>query len=142
MQNNRLTLSDTIADIVNHPAFRGYGELLLPWENNAPYYDTSLRNVGRSMPYHSNVRPEVVLSAINSMIDEVNSGKTIFYNFYSEEQKKQDPSKNQTGLFFFRGEPGAPLQLFAPAVASDMWDHYTKAFHWQRRSEKRGSMCL
>jgi acetyl esterase/lipase len=114
MENNHLSLSDSIGDIVNHPAFRGYGEQFLPWQNNASYYDTSLRNVGRLMPYHSNVRPEVVLSSINFMIDEVNSGKTIFYDFYSEEQNQQDPSKNQTGLFFFRGEPGAPFAIICP----------------------------
>lgn len=111
---NHLTLDNSVHDIVNHPAFRGFGELLLPWENNSSYYDVSLKNVGRLMPYHSNVRPEVVLSSINFMIDEVNSGKTIFYEFYSEEQKQQDPSKNQTGLFFFRGDPGAPFAVICP----------------------------
>lgn len=114
MVNTHLILNDTVSDIVNHPAFQGFGELLLPWDNNARYYDTSLRNVGRLMPYHNNVRPEVVLSSLNHMIDEVNSGETIFYNFYSEQQKQQDPSRNQTGLFFFKGKPGAPFAIVCP----------------------------
>lgn len=114
MINNHLTLNDTVSDIVTHPAFQGFGELLLPWENNSSYYDTPLRNVGRLMPYHSNVQPEVVLSALNNMIDEVSSGRTIFYNFYSEQQKQQDTSNKQTGLFFFSGEPGAPFAIVCP----------------------------
>ncbi|MDR8392651.1 alpha/beta hydrolase [Aliifodinibius sp. S!AR15-10] len=114
MVQNHLTLNDTVSDIVNHPAFEGFGELLLPWENNSSYYDTPLRNVGRLMPYHSNVQPEGVLSALNDMIDEVSSGRTIFYNFYSEQQKQQDPSKKQTGLFLFRGEPRAPFAIVSP----------------------------
>ncbi|MDX1642250.1 MAG: hypothetical protein R3220_11165, partial [Balneolaceae bacterium] len=68
---NHLQLDDSVSDIVNHPAFEGFGERLLPWKNNRSYYDTSLRNVGRLMPYHSNVRPEVVVSALNDMINEV-----------------------------------------------------------------------
>lgn len=114
MENEHLTLDDDVRDIVHHPAFQGFGELLLPWENNSSYYTTSLRNVGRLMPYHSHVQPDVVLSALNDMIDEVGSGRTLFYSFYSEEQKNRDPSKKQTGLFFFRGEPGAPFSIVCP----------------------------
>ena len=74
-----LTTSDYVRDIVNHPAFEGFGELLLARDNNSSYYDTRLSNVGSLMPYHGNVRPDVVVSALNRMIDEVGNGKTVFY---------------------------------------------------------------
>ena len=111
---SHLTLNNTVRDIVNHPAFHGFCEMLLPWENNSPYYNIPLKDVSSLMPYHSNVRPDVVLSSVNYMIDEVNGGKTIFYNIYSEEQKKRDPSLKQTGLFFFRGKAGAPFAIVCP----------------------------
>jgi len=38
----------------------------------------------------------------------------VFYSFYSEAQKKQQPARNQTGLFFFRGTSGAPFAVIAP----------------------------
>jgi len=44
--HSRLTLSDKVGDIVNHPAFKGFGEMLLPREDNSSYYNTSLRNIG------------------------------------------------------------------------------------------------
>jgi len=109
-----LTLTQTVGDLANHPAFRGFGELLLPWDANARYYATSLSKVGSLMPYHGQVQPAVVLSAVNHLIKEVNSGKTIFYSFYSPQQKQQDTSKEQTGLFFFRGKPGAPFAVVCP----------------------------
>ena len=31
-----------------------------------------------------------------------------------EQQKRDDPSKNATGLFFFRGKPGAPFAGVCP----------------------------
>ena len=98
-----LTLDHKVRDIVNHTAFQGFGELLLPLDNNSSYQNTSLRAVSSLMPYHSNVRPDVVLSSVNHMINDVASGKTIFYNFYTVQQKQQNPSLEQTGLFFFRG---------------------------------------
>ena len=41
-------------------------------------------------------------------------GKRVFYDFYTEEQKKEDPDKENTGLFFFRGRPGAPFAVVCP----------------------------
>jgi acetyl esterase/lipase len=66
------------------------------------------------MPYHGYVRPDVILDALNHMIDEVNQGKTIFYDIYTADQKRTDPGKSDTGLFFFRGKPGAPFVLLIP----------------------------
>jgi len=109
-----LTLNHRVGDIINHTAFQGFGEMLLPWDNNSSYYNTSLKDVGSLMPYHGNVHADILLSSINHLINEVNSGKQVFYNFYSELQKQQNPSMEQTGLFFFRGKPGAPFAIVCP----------------------------
>lgn len=66
------------------------------------------------MPYHNNVDPDTVVGAINHIIDEVGDGKTIFYDLYTKQQKQEDPTKESTGLFFFRGEPGAPFAIVCP----------------------------
>jgi len=55
--HTHLTLDNKVGDIVNHTAFKGFGELLLPWEDNSSYYNTSLKDVSSLMPYHSNVAP-------------------------------------------------------------------------------------
>ena len=101
-------------DIVNHPAFKGFSQLILPRENDTYYYDTPLSNVRSLMPYHSHVDPDIVVAALNHMIDEVKDGKTIFYDLYTEQQKQEDPAKEHTGLFFFRGDPGAPFAIVCP----------------------------
>ena len=109
-----LTTSNFVRDIVNHPAFKGFGNSILPRDDNTYYYDTRLNHVGSLMPYHSHVDPDIVVSAINHMIDDINDGKTIFYDFYTDEQKHQDPNKGNTGLFFFRGDPDAPFAIVCP----------------------------
>lgn len=111
---NHLTTDNAIRDIVNHPAFEGFSELFLPRDDNSGSYGTRLRNVGSLMPYHSHVEPNVVVGAINHMIDEINDGKTIFYDFYSEQEKQEDPTKESTGVFFYRGKPGAPFAVVCP----------------------------
>lgn len=110
----QLTVSHTVKQLVQHKAFNGFGELLLPYDDNSAYYDMPLSSVGRLMPYHGNVRPDVVLDAINQLIDDASSGKNIFYNIYTEAEKHQDASKRNTGIFFFRGKPDAPFAVVCP----------------------------
>ncbi|MBK1684517.1 alpha/beta hydrolase [Rhodoferax fermentans] len=73
-----------------------------------------LCNISTLLPYHSHVVPEAVVGALNRMIDDVSQGKTVFYEIYTEAEKRLDPSKRHTGLFFLRGKPGAPFAIIAP----------------------------
>jgi acetyl esterase/lipase len=112
--DKHLTADDRIRDLLAHPAFAGFGRLLLPWDDRAYDDAMQLRNIGSLLPYHSHVDPPTVVSALNHMIDDVNNGKTVFYEFYTDVEKKQQPAKSNTGLFFFRGKPGAPFAVIAP----------------------------
>lgn len=109
-----LSTRDSIGDILEHPAFTGFGRLVLPWDDRA--YDVSmrLRDVGTLLPYHSHVNPEDVVNALNRMIDDAGNGKAVFHDFYSAGQKREQPAREHTGLFFFRGRPGAPFAVIAP----------------------------
>ncbi len=109
-----VTTGDFVRSVVEHPAFKGFGEYLLPWNNRPQQLDAILSNVGSLLPYHSHVNPDIVVGALNHMIDEVASGREIFYDFYNERQKRQDPAKHSAGLFFFRGKPGAPFAVICP----------------------------
>jgi len=111
---DHITTNDTVRHIVNHPAFKGFSRLILPGDNETQNYDTPLNNVRSLMPYHNHVDPDIVVGALNHMIDEVKDGKTIFYDLYTEQQKREDPSKKHTGLFYYRGEPGAPFAIVCP----------------------------
>jgi acetyl esterase/lipase len=108
-----VSTSNTARDIIDYPAFEGFGQFILPLELGYDE-DMPLTRVGSLLPYHSNVKPGEVVNSINSMIDEINDGQTIFYDYYTDAQKWQDPAKVSTGLFFFRGNPGAPFAVVCP----------------------------
>jgi acetyl esterase/lipase len=73
-----------------------------------------LTRIASLLPYHSHVDPETVANGLNRMIDDAARGQTVFYSFYSETQKKQQPDRANTGLFFFRGKPGATFAVISP----------------------------
>jgi acetyl esterase/lipase len=109
-----LRVTGSIGDVLTHPAFVGFGRLLLPWDDRR--YDSAmpLTDVGSLLPYHTHVAPAVVVSSLNRLIDDANAGRTVFYNIYTDAQMDAEPSRRNTGMFFFRGKPGAPFAVIAP----------------------------
>jgi acetyl esterase/lipase len=113
-KGEHLTPDDTIQDLLNHPAFAGFARLLLPWDDRPYDHGMRLRGIGSLLPYHSHVDAGTVVSALNQMIDDVNNGRTVFYDFYTQNEKDEQRARSNTGLFFFRGKPGAPFAVIAP----------------------------
>ena len=109
-----LSPESRIGDLLRHPAFQGYARLLLPWDDRS--YDEGMRlsELGSLLPYHSLVDPRVVVTGLNRIIDDVNTGRQVFHAFYTEEQQRRDPTKRRTGLFFFHGKSVAPFAIVSP----------------------------
>ena len=103
---HHVTTGDSVRSVVDHPAFSGFGDYLLPWDNRPQQLDILFSDIRSLLPYHSHVNPEVVVDALNYMIDQVDAGQTIFYDFYTDRQKQLDPAKNTAGLFFFKRKTG------------------------------------
>ena len=95
-----LTIHSTIADVLTHPAFDGFSRYILPleWGYDA---DMQLSNVSRLLPYHNYIDAERCVGYINQMIDSVATGRRIYY----------DLGREDAGLFFFRGTPGAKFAV-------------------------------
>ena len=133
-----LRVDDTVGDLLAHRAFAGFGRLLLPWDDRR--YDTSmrLRDIGSLLPYHSHVDPAVVVSSLNQMIDDAAAGLTIFHDFYTAAEKEAEPSRRNTGLFFFRGTPGAPFAVIAPGGGFAYVASVHEGFPYAAEISKRG----
>ncbi len=57
-QSRHLSQDSTIGDLIRHPAFKGFGGLILPWDDRAYDYRMKLSEVGDLLPYHSHVDTE------------------------------------------------------------------------------------
>jgi acetyl esterase/lipase len=89
-------------------------QYILPWEDGFIVTITKPLAIKRLLPYLGAWDVGTDVNGINFLIDEVNAGKTIHYDFNSAEEKTADPSKEATGLLFIEGDPGA---LFALVLA-------------------------
>ena len=135
-----LSVGHSVRDVFeNHPAFAGHGRLILPWDDRTYDEDVRLSNIGSLLPYHSHVSPDVVVGALNHMIDDANSGKALFFDFYTEAQKRAEPSKAHTGLFFFRGKLRAHyLAIVAPGGGFSYVGSVHEGFPYALEISKKG----
>lgn len=102
------TRESRIEDVQNDPAFDGFGRLLFP--TNTYYYSgDTLEEL--EFTYYSHIDPEETVEIVNTLYDRVEAGQTVFYDIYTEQEKKADPAKRDTGLFYFKGNPGEKFAI-------------------------------
>ena len=102
-ESGPFTTDTPIEDVKNDPVFGDYGRLLFPVDEGYSSGDTlgELRLV-----WYNNIDPEETVEIVNTLWQRVSDGETVFYDIYTDEEKAADPEKGDTGLFFFKGEPG------------------------------------
>ena len=93
----------TILEVIDDPVFDGYGRLLFPVDGRY-YQGNTLGNL--QLTWYNNIDSDKTVEIVNYLKTQVLNGERIFYDIYSEEEKKKDPRKKDTGLFYFKGKPG------------------------------------
>ena len=97
------TVNSKITDVINDPVFEEYGRLIFPVDSS--YYSGDTLGELR-LTWYNNIDPDKTVEIVNDLKARAQAGETVFYDIYTEEEKAEDPEKEDTGLFFFRGEAG------------------------------------
>lgn len=107
-QKMEINASTKLQDIINNPIFEDYGRLLFPANTNY-YRGDTLGNL--SLTWYDKPDTDKTVEIVSTLQDRAAAGEKIFYNIYTDEEIEADPSKADTGLFFFKGEPGARFAI-------------------------------
>lgn len=102
------TVDTPIDTVIHDPVFGDYGRLIFPVDSMY-YSGDTLGTLGLTWYHH--IDPDMTVEIVNTMRSRAQAGETIFYDIYTDEEKAEDPEKENTGLFFFRGEPGAEFAI-------------------------------
>lgn len=100
-----------VTDVIDNPLFAGYGRLIFPTAFGRPSASMTLDEVGSLLIYHNYVNTDTTIDVIREMEERRKQGEKIFYDIYTEQEKRRDPEKRDTGLFFFRGGANAPFAV-------------------------------
>lgn len=106
------TSESTVGEVLADPAFKNFGHLLFPVDRTVPE-NMSLADVSSSSVYvwYNNIQPDKTVEIINHLKSRATDGQPIFYPIYSKEEIAADPTKADTGLFYFGGENGKPYAI-------------------------------
>ena len=92
--------------LLNDEVFDGYGRLIFPVDMQISD-NLTLKNINTILPWYSEINTDKTVEIVNYMKEKAGSGQQIFYDIYSDDEKKSDLDKQNTGLFFFKGNTGA-----------------------------------
>ena len=102
-----VTKDTTVGEVIENPALSGFGHLLFPVDRDVPNGMT-LAEVSSSSVYvwYSHIQADKTVEIVSDVIGRAEHGEQVFYPIYTETEMAADLSKRDTGLFFFRGDPG------------------------------------
>ena len=105
---NKWNENTGIQEVVSYSAFGDWGRLIFPVDEGYCSGSTlgSLR-----LTWYSNIQSSKTVEITNWMQAKTEAGETIFFDIYTEQEKAADPAKKDTGLFFFKGNPGAKFAI-------------------------------
>ena len=109
----KVTKDTKVSEIINDPAFGNFGRLLFPVDRTVSGAMT-LEEISSSSVYtwYSNIKADKTVEIVNDLKSRSEDGEQIFYPIYSEEEMAENPEKRDTGLFYFKGKPGAKYAIF------------------------------
>ena len=106
IQEGPYTEDTKVTDVINDVVFDGYGRLIFPVDMQISD-NLTLKNINTILPWYSEINTDKTVEIVNYMKEKAGSGQQIFYDIYSDDEKKSDLDKQNTGLFFFKGNTGA-----------------------------------
>lgn len=102
------TVDSKITDVIQDVSFDDYGRLIFPM--NEEYYKGE--TLGQlQLIWYNNIDSVKTVEIVNCLKERADAGESVFYDIYTGNEKKADPAKEDTGLFFFRGDPGAKFAV-------------------------------
>lgn len=108
IQSENYTVNTKITDVINDPIFKNFGRLIFPVDSGYYSGDT----LGElKLTWYNNIDPDKTVEIVNYFKNRTESGDTVFFDIYTDEEKTLDPDKKDTGLFFFKGTPGEKFAI-------------------------------
>lgn len=117
---------DSFAYAEGHPAFAEFSTFIQPWKDQKNRVVTPKLSI-RSVCDFNHFNTQAIVDGFNFIIEE-SEKRDIFFDFYTEEERAADPSKEETGLIFIPGEKDKPFAFLVSGGAFQSVCLFAEAF--------------
>ncbi|MBQ9486878.1 MAG: hypothetical protein IJU91_03625, partial [Selenomonadaceae bacterium] len=90
------TQDTKIVDVIAYKNFENFGRLIFPVNRDIDK-NLTLKNLGDVLIWYSYINPDKTVEIVNYMKAKSDAGEKIFFDIYTDAEKKSDPRKNDTG---------------------------------------------
>lgn len=97
-----------MTDVVNDPVLGDAARLLFPAED---WYWSGDTLGSISLTWYMRPDTQTTVDVVNRLRTDAAAGQQVFYDIYTDAEKRADPAKRDTGLYFFRGDPSAHVAI-------------------------------
>lgn len=129
-------LTTSVQDVVADPVWPGYGRLLFPL-NRPIGADVTLEEASDLLPWFTHINPSTTVAVLNDLHRRAAAGERVFFDLYTAEEKQPDPTKNDTGLFVFKGDHDGKVAIVnaggAFVYVGALHDSFPQALELSRR---------
>lgn len=110
-----IAADDSFAYAQGHPAFAGFSTFIQPWKDAVNQVVIPLQSI-QMVCAVNHMNTASILDGFNFVIDAAARGP-IYYDFYTDEERAADPTKEETGLIFIPGDKDAPVAFLTSGGA-------------------------
>ena len=112
-QGTRMNLDDiaaqtVIESVISDTDFSPWGRLIFPAD---PGYWSGATLGTLRLTWYSDIDPAKTVEIVRYFKTQSLRGEPVFFDIYTEDEKRRDPQKRNTGLFFFRGKRNAKFAI-------------------------------
>ena len=108
MKTEEITAQTGIESVISDPDFTPWGRLIFPADSGY-WSGEELGNL--TLTWYSRLDAAKTVEIVRYFKNQTLRGEPVFFDIYTEKEKRSDPRKRDTGLFFFRGEKGAKCAI-------------------------------
>lgn len=134
MKTEDITAQTAIELVIADTDFSPWGRLIFPVDSG--YWNG--KTLGSlSLTWYSHIDTAKTVEVVRYFKTQTLRGEPVFFDIYTEEEKRLDPRKRNTGLFFFRGKKGAKSAICSAgggfAYVGAMHDSFPHALELSKR---------
>lgn len=108
MNPDDITAQTAIESVIFDTDFSPWGRLIFPADSG---YRSGMTLGSLRLTWYSHIDAEKTVEIVRYFKNQTLRGEQVFFDIYTEEEKRLDPRKRNTGLFFFRGKRNAKFAI-------------------------------
>ena len=134
MKVEDITAQTVIDRVIADTDFSPWGRLIFPVDSGY-WSGTTLGSL--RLTWYSHIDAAKTVEVVRYFKTQTLRGEPVFFDIYTEEEKRLDPRKRNTGLFFFSGKKGAKSAICSAgggfAYVGAMHDSFPHALELSKR---------